>query len=99
MTQALYIMFELAISLFDSILCVWFILRFHRAGLKSAKWAIPATLLLFGVTLIGDYLLADYFTVISLVLILISVAFSLSVSRKHPFRAIMAGCIFASDKR
>lgn len=94
MTQALYVMFELAISLFDSILCVWFILRFHRAGLKGAKWTIPAVLLLFGVTLIGDYLLAENFTVISIVLILISVAFSLSVSRKHPFRAIMAGCIF-----
>ena len=37
MTQALSVLFELAISLFDSILCVWFILRFHRAGLKSAK--------------------------------------------------------------
>ena len=94
MTQAMSVLFELAISLFDSILCVWFILRFHRVGLKSAKWTIPAVLLLFGVTLVGDYLFADYFTVISILLILISLAFSLSVSWKHPFRAIMAGCIF-----
>ena len=94
MTQVASALLELGTSLFDSILWVWFILRFNRVSFKAAKWTIPTVLLLFGITLIGDYLIPEKITVISVALFLVSIAFSLSVSWKHPFRAIMAGCIF-----
>ncbi|MBQ7379813.1 MAG: GHKL domain-containing protein [Clostridia bacterium] len=94
MTQVASSLLELGTSLFDSVLWVWFILRFNRVSLKAAKWAIPTVLLMFGITLIGDYLITENFTIISVALFLVAIAFSLSISWKHPFRAIMAGCVF-----
>lgn len=94
MTDTIGLIVEIATSLFDSILFVYFIIQYNHVTFKTSKLTIPAILLLFGITLIGDFLLPDYYPVISIVLFLIATAFSLWISKKHKFRAIMAACIY-----
>ncbi len=94
MNPVLSVAIELATSLFDSILCIWFIVKFNKTTFRQSKLAIPAILASCGCTLVGDYLLpTQYMTAVSVVFFLICMGFSLSVSWKHPFRAIMASCI------
>ena len=71
---------ELAISLYDSILCVHFILRFHGLTWRSSKWSIPTVLVYYGIILAGDFLIPGFYTVISVIVLLLSVVFSLWVS-------------------
>lgn len=95
MNPIILVAVELATSLFDSILCVWFIIKFNKATLKQSKLAIGAVLATYVCTLIGDYLCPQqYMTVISIVFFLLCIAFSLSLSWGKPFRAIMAACIY-----
>ena len=94
MTETLSLIIEIATSLFDSILFVYFIIRYNRATFKTSKLTIPTIMTLFGITLVGDFLLPDYYPVISIVLFLIATSFSLWISKKHKFRAIVAACIY-----
>ena len=94
MTDTLGLIVEIATSLFDSILFVYFIIRYNRTTFKTSKLTIPAILLLFGITLVGDFLLLDYTAIVSATLFLTATAFSLWISKKHIFRAIMAACIY-----
>ena len=59
MTDTIGLIVEIATSLFDSILFIYFIIRYNRATFKTSKLTIPAILLLFGITLVGDFLLLD----------------------------------------
>lgn len=94
MTDMLGLIIELAASLFDSILFVYFIIRYNRASFKTSKLTIPTVLLLFAITLIGDFWLSDYITAVSVVAFFIVTAFSLWISKKHIFRALIASCIY-----
>ena len=94
MTGTLGLIVEIVTSLFDSILFVYFIIRYNRATFKTSKLTLPAILLLFGITLVGDFLLLDYTAIVSATLFLIATVFSLWISKKHIFRAIMAACIY-----
>lgn len=94
MTEALNLIIEIATSLFDSILFVYFIIRYNRATFMTSKLTVPTVLLLFGITLIGDFLLADYYLIISLLLFFVATAFSIWISKNHIFRAIIATCIY-----
>lgn len=94
MTEALNLIIEIATSLFDSIFFVYFIIRYNRATFMTSKLTVPTVLLLFGITLIGDFLLADYYLIISLLLFFVATAFSIWISKNHIFRAIIATCIY-----
>ena len=90
---------ELAISLYDSILCVHFILRFHGLTWRSSKWSIPTVLAHYGIVLAGDFLIPGSYTVISVIVLLLSMVFSLWVSgafksRKKIFPALVAPCVY-----
>ena len=90
---------ELAISLYDSILCVHFILRFHGLTWRSSKWSIPTVLVYYGIVLAGDFLIPGFYTVISVIVLLLSMVFSLWVSgafrsRKKIFPALVAPCVY-----
>lgn len=98
-SQIIGFIVELAISLFDSALCIHFILRFHRLTWKSSKLSVPALLLYYGIILAGDFLIPDFYTVISVIVLLLSVVFSLWVSgalhnRKALFPALVAPCVY-----
>ena len=94
MTETLNLIIEIATSLFDSILFVYFIIRYNRATFMTSKLTVPTVLLLFGITLVGDFWLADYYLIVSLLLFLVATAFSIWISKKHIFRAIIATCIY-----
>lgn len=90
---------ELAVSLFDSILCIYFILRYHRVSWKKSKLTIPVILLYYVIVLVGDFIIPGFYTLISVVVLTLSIAFSLWVSgafhnRKAIFRALFAPCIY-----
>lgn len=94
MTDKLWFIVEIAASLFDSILFVYFIIRYNHASLKTSKLTIPTVILLFSVTVVGDFLLPGFSIPVSIALFLIATAFSIWISPKHKFRAIMASCIY-----
>ena len=94
MTDTGSLIIELIASLFDSILFVYFIVRYNRATLKTSWWTIPPILLLFAVTLVGHFLLPGFSTAISMVLFLIATLFSLRISSQNKLRAILASCIY-----
>ena len=87
-------LFELCTSLFDSVLYIYFILRYNGVSFRTSKLTVPAILLLFGVTVLGDHLLPGFSTLISITLFLIATSFSLWVSKKNKLRAIIASCIY-----
>lgn len=87
-------LFELCTSLFDSVLYIYFILRYNGVSFQTSKLTVPAILLLFGVTVLGDHLLPGFSTLISITLFLIATSFSLWVSKKNKLRAIIASCIY-----
>ncbi len=87
-------LFEFCTSLFDSVLYIYFILRYNGVSFRTSKLTIPAILLLFGVTVLGDHLLPGFSTLISVTLFLIATSFSLWVSKKNKLRAIIASCIY-----
>lgn len=94
MTEKIWFLVEIAASLFDSVLFVYFIIRYNNASWKKSRLAIPTVLILFGVTLIGDFLLPGFSTLISVALFVIATIFSIWISRKHILRAIIATCIY-----
>ena len=94
MTDTVSLIIELITSLFDSVLFVYFIIRYNRATFKTSRLTIPTVLLLFAVTLIGDFLLPGFSTVISIALFLIATLFSLKISPNNKLRAIVASCIY-----
>ena len=69
-------LFELCTSLFDSVLYIYFILRYNGVSFRTSKLTVPAILLLFGVTVLGDHLLPGFSTLISITLFLIATSFS-----------------------
>ena len=90
---------EIAISLFDSILCIYFILRYNRVSWRKSKLTIPFILIYFGITLVGDFLFPGFMMLISMIVFLLSVLFSFLVSRpftdRHKIvRALVAPCIY-----
>lgn len=87
-------LFELCTSLFDSVLYIYFILRYNGVSFRASKLTVPAILLLFGVTVLGDHFLPGFSTLISITLFLIATSFSLWISKKNKLRAIIASCIY-----
>ena len=94
MIDTFSLIIELITSLFDSVLFVYFIIRYNRATFKTSWLTVPTVLLLFAVTLIGDFLLPGFSTAISIVLFLIATLFSLKISPNNKLRAIVAACIY-----
>ena len=86
--------FETTVSLFDSILCIYFILKSNNSSWKESKFAIPAIGLYFAVTLIGDFIDPNYSMIITGSLLLISIFYALSVCGKRYIHALITACIY-----
>lgn len=88
------ILFELSASLFDSILCIYFVMRLNHTSWKDCKYSIPAVIILFGVTVLFDYTHPNFSAVCTLVLFAVAMAFSLSIPHVSIGRAILANCLY-----
>lgn len=85
---------ETAASLFDSILCIYFITKFNHAGFRRNKFWIPFTIVYFIFTLISDKYLPGFSIVTSFVLLAISFIYALLVSKKNWIRPVLSVCIY-----
>lgn len=94
MTQ---IIFESAISLLDSVLCIYFIMKFNNSSWKKSKFAIPAILLHFLITLVSDYFVPQLSLALSVVLLILAIVYAISVCEKHYVRAIITACVYKME--
>lgn len=94
MTQ---IIFESFISLLDSVLCVYFIMKFNNSSWKKSKLAIPAILLHFLITLVSDYVMPYFSMALSLVLLILAILYAISICKKHYVRAIITACVYKME--
>jgi Zn-dependent protease len=85
---------ETAISLFDAVICVYFITKFNHAPFRKNKFWIPAILIIFGFTLINDAFMAGFNTLATLIFLALYIAYSLTVANGHYVRAILSAFMF-----
>ena len=88
------IVFEALLSLFDSIVCIYFILRYNSASWKQKKLTLPAISVYFLFTLAADYLIPENAVLATTVLFIISLIYSIYVCQGHYVRAILAASIY-----
>ena len=94
MTQ---IVFESLISLIDSILCIYFIMKFNNSSWKKSKFAIPAILVHFLITVVSDYFIPQFSLALSVVLLALAILYAISVCKKHYVRAIITACVYKME--
>lgn len=85
---------EPAISLFDSIMCVYFITKFNNVPFRKNKFLIPAILIIFGFTLINDYFMSGFNTFATFIFLALYIVYALTVAKGHYIRAILSAFMF-----
>ena len=88
------VLFEIAASLFDSVLCICFITQFNGVSFKKNKYILPAIGVYFILTLISDKFLGGFNVLTSLILLALSCAYALCISPRTPIKAILSACIY-----
>ena len=88
------ILIEILVSLFDSILCIYFLTKYNKHELKNNKFFLPATLLIFIVTIIGDFISPGYNTITSTILMLITIVYTVIICQGCYVNAIISACIW-----
>lgn len=86
-------MFEVAATLFDSILTVWFVTKFCKLESKR-RYRIGAVLLLLCVTVFCDKLFADFNTVSIILCAAITLMYTALSAYSITFGQILAVCLF-----
>lgn len=89
-------LFEIGASVFDSILCVYFIFKYVRGkvSLKNIIISVATIVLLLGITLLGDFFGEDFNIIITVTLTLVSLIFAIIISQKHYLNSIFSACVF-----
>lgn len=85
---------ETAISLFDAVICVYFITKFNHASFRKNKFWIPAILIIFGFTLINDAFMAGFNTLATLIFLALYILYSLTIANGHYIRALLSAFMF-----
>lgn len=87
---------EFLISLFDAILCVYFISRFNRAPLhpRKNKLLIPAIAVIFVFSVINDLFLSGFNVLGTIIFLCLYISYALLVSKKRYIHALLSACIF-----
>ncbi len=87
---------EILVSLFDAVLCVYFISRFNKAPLspRKNKFIIPSAIVIFLFSIINDLFLTGFNIVGTLVFLGLYVGYAMLVSSKKHIRALLSACIF-----
>ncbi|MBQ8737861.1 MAG: GHKL domain-containing protein [Clostridia bacterium] len=90
------IFFELAISLFDALICVYFISRFNGVPLSVSKnrLALPAVAVIFAFSVINDLLLEGFNVVGTAIFLALYITYALLICNKNYVRALFSACIF-----
>lgn len=88
------LLFEYSASLFDSILCVYFITKFNHAGFKNNRYWIPAVLVIFAYTVFSDKVLPGFNTISTILFLVLYIIYSLLVSGRNYMRAILSAFTF-----
>lgn len=88
--------FETAASLYDCVLCVWFItiFNFSQLNLNGNKLFIPFFIVYSGFTLLSDKFMPGFSIISSSILFVLSCMYAIFISKKHPLRALLSACIF-----
>lgn len=88
------ICFEIAASLFDSILAIWFVTNFCKIQTQS-KWpSVCAVIAVFSFTLLSDRYMTGYNVLSIIITICIIVLYTILALRKITFKQILGACIF-----
>lgn len=90
------IFFELAVSLFDALLCIYFISRFNSATLspKRNKFILPALAIIFAFSIVNDLFLEGFNVVGTIIFLVLYIGYALLISNKKYIRAVLSACIF-----
>ena len=86
-------MFEVAATLFDSILAIWFVTKFCKLETKR-RYQIGAVLLLLCVTVFCDKYLSAFNIIGILALAGLTIFYSALAAYRISFRQILASCLF-----
>ncbi len=87
-------LFELAASLFDSILAVYFLTKFNYASWRKNYYLIPAILIPFGFQIFADAYLQRFSILSTSIQFFLSLIYALLICKRHYFRAFCATCIY-----
>ena len=85
---------EYLTSLTYAVICIWFITKFINAK-KNKLIVIVATIIYFGVTIICDNYLSNFFSILGTsLLFVISLIYAFIICQKHYIKAILACGIY-----
>ena len=85
---------EISASLFDSVMCIYFITKFNQAAFRGNKFWLPATILYFGFTLFSDKFMPGFNVLPTLILFAVSYIYALLISEKKVLKPILSVCIY-----
>lgn len=90
------IFLEFIFSLFDAVLCVYFITRFNHASISVRKnrFIIPAVAVIFAFSVINDILLSGFNIIGTVIFLALYIGYALLISGKKYTRALLSACIF-----
>jgi len=90
------LLIEFAVSLFDALLCVYFISKFNHASFspKKNKFIIPALIILFAFSIINDMFLQGFSVLGTIIFLVLYIAYASCVANKKYIRALLSACIF-----
>lgn len=96
MTIVTDLLIEFGISLFDAIICVYFISKFNHASFspRKNKFIIPALIILFAFSIVNDLFLQGFSVLGTIIFLVLYIAYALSVANKKYIRALLSACIF-----
>jgi len=86
--------FEIGATLFDSIICVWFITSFNKDSKKKIWLWLSTILILFGSQFIFDTYFTDYNIIGTSIQFVISALFAIVISNRHYIKALVSACIY-----
>lgn len=90
---------ELIVSLFDSIICIYFLTKFNKISFKRTQLYVPisAVLILFLYSLINDFYLSGFNTIGTIIFLILYIIYSLVISniyKTNYIRAILSAFMF-----
>lgn len=87
-------MIEIAASLIDSFICIWFITSFLKPQKRKPYLALPAVIIYFMVTLVCDNYLPDFNVLASFILLVPAVVYAFLICERHYVKALIPCSIY-----
>lgn len=87
-------MIEIAASLIDSFICIWFITIFLKPQKRKPYFSIPAIGIYFLLTLICDKYLPDFNVLASFILLVPAVVYAFLICERHYIKALIPCSIY-----